>query len=91
MGELSHGLEHVLNAIDILGFLQPESKRAKWGKDTTQNRNLISRRNGAHHELYAKKQHPEVFLVDCHSYVGIGQEELVSCSSDYSTRWLAIK
>jgi hypothetical protein len=22
---------------------------------------------------------------------GIGQEELVSCSSDYSTRWLAIK
>jgi hypothetical protein len=27
----------------------------------------------------------------CDALVPIGQEELVSCSSDYSTRWLAIK
>jgi hypothetical protein len=27
---------------------------------------------------------------DC-GHLRIGQEELVSCSSDYSTRWLAIK
>jgi hypothetical protein len=30
--------------------------------------------------------------IDQHEWeIVIGQEELVSCSSDYSTRWLAIK
>jgi hypothetical protein len=40
--------------------------------------------------LYSSMYKPEILSV-CLGVLVIGQEELVSCSSDYPTRWLAIK